>query len=157
MNSENRRVLRQRALSLAIVMGLSAPVLAQEAGETEDSNQFIGLEEVVVTAQRREQNALDIPVTVDVFSAQDIEKTGALTLADVQDFIPGFEVGGGVTQSSIRIRGVSSPNISTGGDPSVATFYDEVYLPRGATSVALSDLARIEVLKGPQPEHPAVL
>ena len=59
-------------------------------------------------------------------------------------------MGESATQSSLTIRGVTSANISTGGDPSVATFYDEVYLPRGATSMAFSDMARIEVLKGPQ-------
>lgn len=138
-------------LRLAIASALLAagPALAQDAAD-DTTAEIVGLEEIVVTAQRREQNALEIPVTVDVFSAAEIEKTGALNLFEIQDFIPGFEVGESATQSSISIRGVSSSNISTGGDPSVATFYDEVYLPRGATSMAFSDMARVEVLKGPQ-------
>ena len=108
------------------------------------------LDEITVTAQKREESALDVPMTVDVFSATDMEKTGALNLEEIQDFIPGLEVGSNPTQASITIRGVSSANISAGGDPSVATFYDEVYVPRAATTASFTDLQRIEVLKGPQ-------
>jgi iron complex outermembrane receptor protein len=129
-----------RVLSSAIALALATPAMAQ----------IEALEEIVVTAQKREQAAIDVPMTVNVFSAGDIEKTGALDLSEIQDFIPGFSVGGGETQASITIRGVSSSNISTGGDPSVATFYDEVYIPRAATTMAFSDMARVEVLKGPQ-------
>lgn len=116
----------------------------------------LSLEEVVVTAQKRQQNAQTVPVTVDTFSSIDMENTGALILEDIQDYIPGFKVGdeavhgGGITQSQLIVRGVEGSNISTGGDPSVATFYDEVYLPRAATTVAFSDMQQVEVLKGPQ-------
>jgi outer membrane receptor protein involved in Fe transport len=112
--------------------------------------QDMSLDEIVVTAQKREQSLLDVPVTIDVFTADDIEKTGALNLIEMQDYIPGFEIGSNPTQASITIRGVSSANISTGGDPSVATFYDDVYVPRAATTASFTDMQRVEVLKGPQ-------
>ncbi len=109
------------------------------------------LEEVLVTAQKRVQEAMTVPVTVDSFSAQKIDTTGALVLADIDDYIPGFEAdGSNVTQSALTLRGIKSSHISTGGDPSVATFYDEVYLPPAAITIAFSDMARVEVLKGPQ-------
>ena len=109
------------------------------------------LEEVLVTAQKRQQDVMKVPLTVDTFSAEKIETTGALLLADMDEYIPGFEASETtVTQTSYTLRGISSPNISTGGDPSVATFYDDVYLPRAATTIAFSDMARVEVLKGPQ-------
>ena len=69
----------------------------------------LALEEVVVTAQKREQSAMTVPVTVDTFSTQDLENTGALTMTDIQAYIPGLKVGtniqdaGGVTQSSFVI------------------------------------------------------
>ena len=128
--------------ALCAIIGVASPanVYAQDGM----------LEEITVTAQKREESALDVPLTVDVFSATDIEQTGALNLADIQDFIPGFEVGENPTQAGISIRGVSSVNISTGGDPSVATFYDEGYVPRAATTASFTDLQRVEVLKGPQ-------
>ncbi|MCV6626141.1 MAG: TonB-dependent receptor [Cellvibrionaceae bacterium] len=132
------------SLSLAIIASLGLPslALAQEAK--------FALEEVVVTAQKREQDVMDVPIAIDNYSAKDIENTGALLLEDIADFIPGFEAGGALTQNTLTIRGISSANISSGGDASVATFYDGVYLPRSATTVAFSDMQRIEVLKGPQ-------
>ncbi len=132
--------------SLVLVVAaisLCPPALAQSTDGDE-------IEEVIITAQRREQSAMRVPVTVNVFGAADIEKTGALTMFDMQDFVPGFEVGKNPTQAGISIRGVSSPNITTGGDPSVATFYDDIYVPRAATQMTFGDMARVEILKGPQ-------
>lgn len=149
MNDSNGyRRTGSRLLATAITLALSAPALAQT--EATDNGEEVMLEEVLVTAQKREQTALEVPVTVNVFSAAQIEKTGALVMADMDHYIPGFEVGESSTQAPIRVRGVSSSNISTGGDPSVAVFYDEVYIPRAATQMAFSDMARVEVLKGPQ-------
>ncbi|GAA5523697.1 vitamin B12 transporter BtuB [Microbulbifer aestuariivivens] len=108
------------------------------------------LEEVTVTAQKREQSSLDVPITVDTFSSDKIVKTGALTLSEMDAYIPGFEAEEGLTQVSLSIRGISSPNISAGGDPSVSTFYDDSYLPSPAATIAFSDMERVEVLKGPQ-------
>ncbi len=132
--------LRRTGAFAVFAFGLPLAAMAQD----------IVLDEITVTAQKREQSTIEVPITVDVFGATDIEQTGALNLQDMQDFIPGFEVGENPTQATITVRGVSSANISTGGDPSVATFYDEVYVPRAATSITFSDLQRVEVLKGPQ-------
>jgi len=141
MNSE--MLHRRAAVNLIVVC---AGVILVPGARAQDAE----LDEIIVTSQKREQSALEVPMTVDVFSADQIEKTGALNLQEMQDFIPGFEVGENPTQASITIRGVSSANISTGGDPSVATFYDDVYVPRAATTITFSDMARVEVLKGPQ-------
>ena len=128
------------AVCAALAAAVPAPSRAQDGL----------LDEITVTAQKREESAQDVPITVDVFSSQDIVDTGALNLEEIQDFIPGFEVGSNPTQASITVRGVSSANISTGGDPSVATFYDDIYVPRAATTSSFTDIARVEVLKGPQ-------
>ena len=109
------------------------------------------LEEVIVTAQKRQQQAIDVPIAIGTFSQRDIINTGALTLQDIDAYIVGFDAGGETfTQQGYSIRGISSPNISTGGDPSVSTFYDGAYLPRAATTVAFADMERVEVLRGPQ-------
>ncbi|WGL15714.1 TonB-dependent receptor [Microbulbifer bruguierae] len=131
---------RPIALAVAFAAGTIAPAFANAAI----------LDEIIVTAQKREQNALEVPVTVDTFSTADIENTNALKLSDMADYIPGFEAGSGVTQSPLSIRGVSSSNISAGGDPSVAVFYDDAYVPAAATSMSFADMQRVEVLKGPQ-------
>lgn len=130
----------------AAVLGTVAPVALAQPPVSR-----VELEEIVVTAQKREQESLDVPVAVGTFTSRDILNTGALTLQQIDDFIPGFEADGETfTQQSYNVRGISSPNISTGGDPSVATFYDEVYLPRAATTMAFADMERVEVLMGPQ-------
>ena len=109
------------------------------------------LEEIIVTAQKRQQQAIDVPIAIGTFSQRDIINTGALTLQDIDAYIVGFDAGGETfTQQGYSIRGISSPNISTGGDPSVSTFYDGAYLPRAATTVAFADMERVEVLRGPQ-------
>ncbi|NIB40147.1 TonB-dependent receptor [Pseudomaricurvus alkylphenolicus] len=136
-----RNIRHLTPVPLALAIALSAQP-TQAAGYS--------LEEVVVTAQKREQSAMDVPIAIDTFSASNMENTGALALGDIADYIPGFEVGDGVTQATMKIRGVGSANISSGGDASVATFYDGVYLPRAATTIAFSDMERIEILKGPQ-------
>ena len=133
-----------RAAGVALAAAAPLALAQQPASRVE-------LEEIVVTAQKREQQSLDVPVAVGTFTSRDILNTGALTLQQIDDFIPGFDADGETfTQQGYRVRGISSPNISTGGDPSVATFYDEVYLPRAATTVAFADMERVEVLMGPQ-------
>lgn len=140
MNKPQGFVGNPIALAIALSGGFALPALAQE----------MTLEEITVTAQKREQNVQEVPVTVDTFSSEDMKNTQALKLSDMADYVPGFEAGSGVTQSTLTIRGISSSNISSGGDPSVAVFYDDAYVPSAATSMAFSDMQRVEVLKGPQ-------
>jgi iron complex outermembrane receptor protein len=136
-------------LVLATAVSLAGSgVLAQDA---KPKGYTLQLEEVLVTAQKREQDTMLVPITVNAFTAQDMINTGADNIQDISDFMPGVEIGaGGATQVTITIRGIESPNISSGGDPSVATFYDNAYMPRAATSIPFTDIARTEVLKGPQ-------
>jgi len=130
-------------LIIVAALALSANVHAQA-----DSS---FLEEILVTAQKRQQQAINVPIAISTFSQRDIINTGALNLQDIGAYIVGFDAGGeSFTQQGYQIRGISSPNISTGGDPSVATFYDDTYLPRAATTVAFADIERVEVLRGPQ-------
>ncbi|MFT5711394.1 MAG: iron complex outermembrane receptor protein [Halioglobus sp.] len=137
------------SVAAALVALSGAQAMGQEQQRTGGYN--LQLEEVVVTAQKREENYMSVPVTVNAFTAQDMLNTGAITIQDIDDFIPGFEVSeGGSTQVGITMRGVSSPNISSGGDPSTATFYDGSYMPRAVTSIPFTDIARTEILKGPQ-------
>ncbi len=126
--------------------------LAQEEAESK-SRYSLQLEEVIVTAQKREEDFMSVPGAVSAFTAQDMINTGAATIQDIDAFMPGVEIGdsvSGSTQLGITVRGVSSPNISSGQDPSVATFYDGSYMPRAVTSIPFTDIARTEVLKGPQ-------
>ena len=141
----------QSALMLLGASTLSSAVLAQE--EARKGGYSLQLEEVIVTAQKREEDFMTVPGAVNAFTSQDMVNTGAATIQDIDAFMPGVEIGdavGGSTQLGITVRGVSSPNISSGQDPSVATFYDGSYMPRAVTSIPFTDIARTEVLKGPQ-------
>ncbi len=150
----NARTLAQLSrLSLHPLLLLTAGLAATSvvAAQAPPRGYNVQLEEIVVTAQRREQNNMTVPITVNAFTAQDMINTGADNIQDISDFMPGVDIGeGGATQVTIAIRGIESPNISSGGDPSVATFYDNAYMPRAATSIPFTDIARTEVLKGPQ-------
>lgn len=117
----------------------------------QDSDKDNALEVIEVTAQKRVQNVMQVPITVGIVSSDLLEESNSILLGDIDKFIPGFDFkDGSVTQAGVSIRGISSPNISVGGDPSSATFYDDVYMPRAAQNVLFSDIERIEVLKGPQ-------
>lgn len=145
MLKTKRRTIAQ-CVSLA-VLGLTLPHHAMSQEETENQ----AFEVIEVTAQKRVQNVLKVPVTVGIVSADTLEQSTSITLNDIEKFIPGFALdNNSVTQAGVEIRGISSPNISVGGDPSSATFYDDVYMPRAAQNVLFSDIERIEVLKGPQ-------
>lgn len=141
----SKKTLITQAITCALaVMPLS--LYAEQASEKESE-----IEVVTVTAQKRVQNILKVPVTVGTVTEDTIEESGSILLSDIDKFIPGFEFAdGNMTQAGITMRGISSPNISVGGDPSSATFYDDVYMPRAAQNVVFSDMARVEVLKGPQ-------
>jgi len=109
------------------------------------------VEEIVVTAQKREENLQDVPISVQAFSAgmldaKGIEDPKALALAT-----PGMQYNVFTGYSLIYIRGVGTDAFIPSADASVATYIDNVYYPFGfALASALGAVERIEVLKGPQ-------
>ncbi len=146
----NRSSKKINLITQAIISALAITPLWLSAAEENVKNDEIKVDEILtVTAQKRVQNIMKVPVTVDSISNEDIKQSGSIELNDLDKFIPGFEFGEG-TQAGVSMRGVSSPNISAGGDPSTAIFFDGVYLPRAAQNVMFSDMERVEVLKGPQ-------
>jgi len=150
---KNQSILskKKHLVAQAIISALAVSPLCLTAAELTTEDKESAVEVITVTAQKRVQNILKVPVTVGTVSADEIEESGSILLSDVDKFIPGFEFSdGNMTQAGVTMRGVSSPNISVGGDPSSATFFDDVYMPRAAQNVVFSDMARIEVLKGPQ-------
>jgi len=119
------------------------PVTAQEAGM---------LEEIIVTAQKREQSLQEVPISVTAIGEQAIQEGKITGVQDVALETPNFTM----TQFNIGepqyyIRGIGNSLDSAGSDPAVATFIDEVYIGRSAgTAMDLYDLDRVEVLRGPQ-------
>ena len=149
------RFQKKNLITQAILSGLIfAPSMAISAEQDDQEKQKSKFEVIEVTAQKRVQNAMEVPLAVSTVNEDTIKESGSLLLMDIDKFIPGFNFGsqfeGTMTQAGVSMRGISSPNISVGGDPSTAVFFDDVYMPRAAQNVAFSDMERIEVLKGPQ-------
>lgn len=135
----------------------SAVIVAITAGSTLPA--FAEIEEVVVTATKRAESTQDIAVTVSAVNEQSLEEFGIGNFEDYMLQLPGVTAGGsGPGQNTIYIRGVASttPNLTTAGvaglAPNVAFYLDEQPLaqPGRNLDVYTADLARIEVLKGPQ-------
>ena len=113
----------------------------------------VELEEIVVTAQKREQSVQDVPIAVSVLSSENIESAHAIGLEGLQQLIPSvsFRKGNTNRNSTVVVRGIGTISFSTAAEPSVSTVVDGVVLGRsGQAFTDLYDLERIEVLRGPQ-------
>lgn len=113
-----------------------------------------GLEEIVVTAQRREQSLQDVPVAVAVYTAEQLEAAQIDTVQGLLNIAPGmtnFVSRGDTTSLSLSLRGVPSNNTGLIADPTVGTYLNGVYLARSSgQGLGLIDMERVEVLTGPQ-------
>lgn len=139
-NLRLRQKLAVSALFPLLVLGLSMPVAAQ-------------IEEIVVTATKREENVQDIPVSVTVLSSDTIENSYSVGLEGLQALIPSasFRKGNTTRNSSVIIRGLGTISFSTAAEPSVSTVVDGVVLGRSGQAFGdLYELERLEVLRGPQ-------
>jgi iron complex outermembrane receptor protein len=137
------------ASSITIAVALSAaPAMAQGASSDSD-----GIEEIVVTAQKRAQSLQDVPMAISAVSGDTLRDAGTIGIEGLANLVPSLATvsNNQPLAQSYRIRGLGTdPNIPT-FEPSVALFIDGVYLPRTGLGVEdLVDIERIEVLKGPQ-------
>jgi iron complex outermembrane recepter protein len=110
------------------------------------------LQEIVVTAQRREQSLQKVPISVTAFNDASIKALSAESIGDLDTFTPGLTINDtSVTQPSFTIRGVATDDFGIGTDPSVGIFVDGIYSGRsGSSLIFFNDINRVEVLKGPQ-------
>ncbi len=122
-----------------------------------DTVAWAQLEEVLVTAQKREERLQDTPISMTVFTAAQIERPELDDLTDIGRFTPNvvFDQGTGNTGSSNNsqffIRGVGQVDFLFSSDPGVGIYVDDVYRPRVTGSILdLIDMERIEILRGPQ-------
>jgi iron complex outermembrane recepter protein len=142
------RSLTYQLPALALI-ALTGVAQAQESAPAAEP----ALQEIVVTAQKREQSLQDVPMAVSALTSSMLQDAGVVSIQGVVALVPSLEV---VTNDSpistaYRIRGVGSDaNIPT-FEPDVGLFVDGVYMVRSGLGIdELSDIDRIEVLKGPQ-------
>ena len=137
----------------ALLPAFSAPLLAQGDEPPAAPKQSLQLEEVLVTASRREENLQDVAMSVSAFTGDFFRDSGVNQLKDLEQYTPNLVINPGTNanESSIRIRGIGSVGSNSGIDPSVGLFIDEVYQGRAGMGISdLIDVQRIEVLRGPQ-------
>ncbi len=135
-----------RNLSLNLMTTLSM-VAAFAVGSVQAQT----LEEVVVTAQKRVESLSDVPISVNVVGAEKITDSGITNLQDLSDFVPNLSMNQTGIGTNITIRGISS-GINPAFEQSVGMYVDDVYYGRAPLSrVPYLDIARVEVLRGPQP------
>jgi iron complex outermembrane receptor protein len=143
-------------LSAASMMALAVagPIAVAQAQPSETQARQSGLEEIVVTAQRREERVQEIPLAVSAFSAMELEAAQIKDTKDLVRFTPSLTGGlntgtGGAV--SYYMRGIGSTEQIATFDVPVATYVDEIYLARqSVNNVSLFDVERTEVLRGPQ-------
>lgn len=136
------------ALSAAISQLLASPtVLAQEQRSS-------GIEEVVVTAQKREQSLQDVPIAISAFGADQVETRGIADIEGLNGLAPNVRISkapASATASQIAIRGSAQQNPAPYWDQPVGMYIDGVYFGKSLGSIFdVVDIERIEVLRGPQ-------
>ncbi len=124
----------------------TSPVLAQD----QDSSNVI--EEIIVTAQRREESLQDVPIAVTALSGDYLQQQQAFTVESLSLYTPSLHIYAEAVNSEFyTIRGVGRANEDIGSDSGVAVFIDDVYIPRqGAANLSMFDVERVEILRGPQ-------
>jgi iron complex outermembrane receptor protein len=150
-----RRYVNGRAASsaaIAAVLALSAPATAQEQEAAEARE---GSNEIVVTAQFREQNLQDTPIAITALNAEMIEARGYEDLSDVGTSAPNVSLREAPSTFgpavSAYIRGVGQHDSNFALEPGVGIYIDDVYFPTlHGSMIQLVDLERVEILRGPQ-------
>lgn len=136
----------------ASLLGTTCPIaLAQDRPQAEARDASAEIEQVIVTAQRFEETLQRSSLSLQVVSGAMLETSGITQATDLNKIVPGLLIGTGGGAAQIYIRGVGDFAASALSNPAVAVNVDGVYVsrPQGVNS-GFYDLARLEVLKGPQ-------
>jgi iron complex outermembrane recepter protein len=134
------------ASALAVLLcGTVMPVMAQDAASEG------GLDQILVTAERREQNLQDVPVSATVLSGEQLTQRGVVTLNDIQQVAPSIAINTFNRSTYINIRGVGIAQSAPTSNPGVAYYIDGQLIPHEQfIGHSFYDIGTIEVLRGPQ-------
>lgn len=136
----------------AFFVGFGSIKTAEAADESAAGTSY--LEEVVVTARRREETAQDVPIPISALSSDQLRERGITEIKNIEQVTPNMSfLNSGVNKGTAQIfmRGIGQVNWGPTQDPKVGTYVDGVYLGRPQGGVFdLFDIERVEVLRGPQ-------
>lgn len=136
----------------AIIYGWSAVVPAQESPAPASERAGGGLEEIVVTAQKRAESISTVPMSITALSGDALAERNITTSEDLVRVVPGFQAATTATGVPVySIRGIGFNDTSTAARPTVSVYQDEVPYPFSVqTKAASMDIEHVEILKGPQ-------
>jgi iron complex outermembrane recepter protein len=140
----------------ALAMALAMPTMASAQSEAPQEDDG-GIADIVVTAQKRSENAQDVPISISAYSAETLASKGISDVTALGKLAPnvtldaGTPFGGSSSVLSAYIRGIGQNDFAFNLDPGVGVYLDGVYLARSiGANQDLLDVERIEILKGPQ-------
>ncbi|SEH11189.1 Outer membrane receptor proteins, mostly Fe transport [Sphingopyxis sp. YR583] len=142
--------MKKHLVALLAASALASPgiAFAQDTAPAEDQG---GLEEIIVTAQKRAEGLSDVPISISAVSGKQVESYGQTNLEQISSSVPNLKITQTAIANRIAIRGIASGD-NKGFEQSVAMFVDGVYYGRDQLSrLPLVDMERVEVLRGPQP------
>ena len=144
------KVCRLRNLVVALAFaGLAPSLVAQPVADLFDVS-LEQLEQIIVTAQKREQSLQDVPIAVAAISGEKIADLAIPDLQALSAYLPSVTINQAVIDNNLFIRGIGS-GVNLGFERSVGTYVDGVYIGRGQLArTPFLDVQRVEVLKGPQ-------
>ena len=142
-------------MKIALLASTAGVFLASAAhAQTEDPD--AGLDEIVVTAERRSGNLQDTPVAVTAISSEDLQARGVQSVRGLESLVPSLSIGSqtngpGANSATFWIRGLGQIRAGNGSEPSVPLYIDDFYYPGIAGNVLRAmDIEQVEVLRGPQ-------
>jgi iron complex outermembrane receptor protein len=132
--------------------GLVAAVAAAGLTLAGQATAQLVLEEVVVTAQKRTESLVDVPISIAAVSAETLQQISIRELGELAEYIPNLQISGQTSYTTtITIRGVGSSSRNIGYDSRVGVYVDGVYTGQSpASNQDILDLERVEILRGPQ-------
>src|SRR5262245_50751397 len=146
--------MRRALFASALVLALATPTVAQQAAPPQQPTaapQRAGVEEIIVTAEKRATNLQETPVAITAITSDAIEQQGIEDFNDVQFMAPALVYGEIADMAQITMRGIGVDISTIDAEPGVALHQDGVYRGGLVSSSALFfDADRVEVLRGPQ-------
>ncbi|MBV9697524.1 MAG: TonB-dependent receptor [Gammaproteobacteria bacterium] len=152
------KVNHKCARAVAAILGTQAGAAAFAAEQSNETG-TVGIQEVVVTAQRRSENAQDVPIAIQAFTGESLQQLKVTNFDDLVRYLPNVSApSAGPGQDEVFMRGLSAGSVATqsggsiSGFPNVAIYLDDQsgQLPGRNLDVYAADLERVEVLEGPQ-------
>ena len=141
-------------MTSAIALAALPQAAAAQDSETEAEEQQRGVGQIIVTAQRRDENVQDVPIAITAFNQEELQARGISTALDVTEFVPnlvGLNNTGLGTANAYYLRGIGNTESIATFDPPIGTYVDDIYLSRqNANNLSFFDVERVEVLRGPQ-------